>query len=137
MELYRPIRKTNVTVHKKKFREDLFYRLNVINLTIPPLRERIADLKSIADYLIRRIGARVGTSIQGISQEALDAMAPYPWPGNIKELENVLERAVFICQGNVITIEDIHLPQIYTEKSREGDNEKETITRYLQTMVIR
>lgn len=119
-------------VYEGKFREDLFYRLNVINLTIPPLRERIADLKSIAEYLIRRIGARVGTNIQGISDEALAAMALYPWPGNIRELENVLERAVFLCQGNILKSEDIRLPKLSTGVLRKSDSEKEKIHRYLQ-----
>lgn len=120
-------------VYEGKFREDLFYRLNVIALTIPPLRERIADLASIAEYLIGRIAIKLGTTIKGISPEALSAMVSYPWPGNIRELENVLERAVFLCQGNILMIEDIHLSNIYNKKVREGDSEKETIAKHLQT----
>lgn len=119
-------------VYEGKFREDLFYRLNVINLTIPPLRARMADLKSIAAYLLRRIGARVGTAIQEISDEALASMALYPWPGNIRELENVLERGVFLCQGHLLKDEDIRLPSLSPGTRRESDSEKEKIHRYLQ-----
>jgi transcriptional regulator with PAS, ATPase and Fis domain len=120
-------------IREGKFREDLFYRLNVINLKIPPLRNRMEDLEDLSNYLIRRIRARVGGQVQGISGEALNILMMYFWPGNIRELENVLERAVFLCQGSIIRPEDIHLPEVFEKKVPEINAEKKKIIEYLLT----
>jgi transcriptional regulator with PAS, ATPase and Fis domain len=120
-------------ISEGKFREDLFYRLNVINISVPPLRERIEDLECITNFLIRKICSRVGSRIQEISGEAVAALKAYSWPGNVRELENVLERAVFLCQGNAIKKSDIRLPEICASKPREADSEKLRIIKYLET----
>jgi len=93
------------------FREDLYYRLNVLTILIPPLRERKEDIEPLANYFLRKYEAKVGRSIKGFSPGALDALRPYDWPGNIRELENVMERAVILCEGDVITARDLSVPQ--------------------------
>jgi DNA-binding NtrC family response regulator len=91
------------------FREDLFYRLNVVPIEIPPLRERRRDVPLLASFFLRRYADENGRAIDAISEEALDVFASYAWPGNVRELENAIERAVVLCDGP--TIEKRHLPQ--------------------------
>jgi transcriptional regulator with PAS, ATPase and Fis domain len=74
-----------------KFREDLFYRLNVIPLTIPPLRERREDIPALAEHFLQRYGRRQGRSLR-LTAEAIERLLRYPWPGNVRELENIMER---------------------------------------------
>ena len=90
-----------------KFREDLFYRLNVISLLLPPLRERINDLEKIAMSHLTFIAGHAGKSVRGFSFGALEAMRGYHWPGNLRELRNVIERAVILCSGEVIEAADL------------------------------
>ena len=91
------------------FREDLFYRINVIELRVPALRERSADIGQIAAAILRRVSRRAGGPSPEISKEALATLSAYPFPGNVRELENVLERAMTLCTGGVITPEHIRL----------------------------
>jgi two-component system response regulator PilR (NtrC family) len=85
------------------FREDLFYRLNVITMTLPPLRKRTDDIPHLVDYFIRRYRRRVPGAPGRISQKALDRLIDYPWPGNVRQLENAVERALVLETGDVIT----------------------------------
>src|SRR5439155_26461678 len=82
-----------------KFREDLFYRLNVFPLSLPPLRERTGDVSLLVKFLVGKFGPRVGRRIEEIDQATMSALAKYPWPGNVRELENVLERAIILSNG--------------------------------------
>ena len=91
------------------FREDLFYRINVIELRVPALRERSSDIGEIAAAILQRLARRTGTAPPGISAEAIRALEAYPFPGNVRELENVLERALTLSTGGVITPEHIRL----------------------------
>jgi DNA-binding NtrC family response regulator len=91
-----------------KFREDLYYRLNVINLNLPSLRQRPSDIPALAMHFLRRYASENGKSVNVISDAALSQIAGYPWPGNVRELENVIERAVVLSDGE--TIELAHLP---------------------------
>ncbi|WP_110017600.1 sigma 54-interacting transcriptional regulator [Plasticicumulans acidivorans] len=84
------------------FREDLFYRLNVFPITIPPLRERGADIITLADYFVARFSREMGIAVKRISTPALNMLQSYPWPGNVRELENVIERAMLLCEDGVI-----------------------------------
>lgn len=86
-----------------QFREDLYYRLNVISLTLPPLRERPEDIEPLARHFVRRFAARMKKELHGIDADALRCMASYHWPGNVRELENVIERAVILAQGSLLT----------------------------------
>lgn len=90
-----------------RFREDLFYRLNVLCIQIPPLRERKEDIPLLMDHFIARNNARLGTSVQGADTEARRLLYEYAWPGNIRELENTIERAMVLAEGSVITSVDL------------------------------
>jgi NtrC-family two-component system response regulator AlgB len=90
-----------------KFREDLFYRLNVISLKLPPLRERANDIERLALMHLRFLAAHSGRNVRGFSPEALDAMRQYAWPGNLREMRNVIERAVILCTGETIEAADL------------------------------
>jgi transcriptional regulator with PAS, ATPase and Fis domain len=94
-------------VREGSFREDLFYRLNVVNLTLPSLRERTGDVKVLAEKFIKFYAEKNGKGLSGISQEALAVLDMHTWPGNVRELENVLERAVITAQGMLIQSKDI------------------------------
>lgn len=94
-------------VSEGKFREDLFYRLNVISLRLLPLRERIEDLEKIALSHLRFFAGHSGKNVLGFSSEALIAMKQYSWPGNLRELRNVIERAVILCAGETIDTADL------------------------------
>jgi two-component system response regulator HydG len=91
-----------------KFREDLYYRLNVVNIEVPPLRARPSDLLPLANHFLQRFARENGKRIESFSDDALDRITNYRWPGNVRELENVIERAVVMCDGPVLTAK--HLP---------------------------
>ena len=90
------------------FREDLYYRLNVFSIFIPPLRERKPDVMALTDFFLEKYTKEHGKSIRRISTPAIDMLMSYHWPGNVRELENAIERSVLICDGNVIHAH--HLP---------------------------
>lgn len=94
-------------VSEKKFREDLYYRLSVFPVHIPPLRQRKEDLPSLIEYFLEKYCAELGRGKKTISKEALDVMREYPWKGNIRELENAIERAIILCEGEAIMPEHI------------------------------
>jgi two-component system, NtrC family, response regulator HydG len=94
-------------VREGRFRDDLYYRLNVFQLVLPPLRERLEDLPVLADFFLKRYGEKNRRGVVALAPEALQAFRHYSWPGNIRELENVIERGVIVCQGNVITLGDL------------------------------
>jgi DNA-binding NtrC family response regulator len=96
-------------VEKRQFREDLFYRLNVFPIHIPPLRERNEDIHLLALYFLKKFNQEMGKNILGISQEAIDMLLSYHWHGNVRELQNVLERAVIVCKGAELAPQDINL----------------------------
>ncbi|MEI9893545.1 MAG: sigma-54 dependent transcriptional regulator [Chthoniobacter sp.] len=90
-----------------KFREDLLYRLNVISLRLPPLRERVNDIERIALLHLRFLAGHSGKNVRGFSPAALEAMRQYAWPGNLREMRNVIERAVILCSGESIEAADL------------------------------
>ena len=96
-------------VKQGKFREDLFYRINVFPITIPPLRERKEDIPALADHFIEQFNKENKKKIKGINRAALDMLIAYDWPGNVRQLENVIERAVVLCQKELITPADLPL----------------------------
>jgi DNA-binding NtrC family response regulator len=95
-----------------QFREDLFYRLNVVSVEMPPLRERKEDITALADFFVRRFTAELKKKIDGIAPDAQKLLMRYHWPGNIRELQNALERAVLLTEGRVITSEDLRLGEV-------------------------
>lgn len=94
-------------IKKGQFREDLFYRLNVIRITLPPLRERGSDIVTLADFFLKKYAAATGMPVTGISKPALKLLMNYPWPGNVRQLESIIERGVLMAEGNSITPEDL------------------------------
>ncbi|AOT73085.1 sigma 54-interacting transcriptional regulator [Geosporobacter ferrireducens] len=102
-------KKLDKMVEEGKFREDLYYRLNVVTLNIPPLRERVQDIKLLAKYLVDKLCHNMGIIVTNISEEVMRYLTNYSWPGNIRELENVLERALNLLDKETI-IESHHLP---------------------------
>lgn len=94
-------------VRDGRFREDLYYRLNVISIQVPPLRERLSDLENIADSCLRFFARQCGKRIKGFSKEAASALRQYPWPGNLRELRNVVERAVILAADERIELADL------------------------------
>ncbi len=94
-------------IKEGRFREDLFYRLNVISIGIPPLRERLADLQNIAEGYLRFFARQCGKRLKGFSREAAQALRQYPWPGNLRELRNVVERAVILAGTDEIDLPDL------------------------------
>jgi len=113
-------------VSQGQFREDLFYRINVIELRVPALRERAEDIGEIADAILERLARRAGTSSGGIAPDAVALLQTYPFPGNVRELENVLERALTLSTGGVIEPDHIRLRAgtrpVAVEKSAETPN---------------
>ena len=91
------------------FREDLYYRLNVVNLTPPPLRERLGDIRILAQHFVNQYAQRNGRSVQGVSETAFGILESHTWPGNIRELENVIERAVITAKEPQIMDRDLHI----------------------------
>lgn len=94
-------------VNENEFREDLYYRVNVINLKVPPLRRRQSDIAPLAESFVRRTAKRQGKSIRGVSPEALAYLTRYNFPGNIRELENIIERSVILARGELVTPADL------------------------------
>ena len=104
-------------VAEGRFREDLYYRLNVVSLMLPPLRDRIDDISLLTEFLIKKLNRQLLTNIEGIDIEALKLLEKYSWPGNIRELENLLERAINLalleCEKRIIPT---HFPTLQNNK---------------------
>jgi len=96
-------------VERERFRRDLFYRINVIELKVPPLRERQADIPLLADFALSKLAQEWQIEKPHVSDEAMSALNRYPFPGNVRELENTLERAYTLCEGNIIQEQDLQL----------------------------
>ncbi len=125
-------------VEQGRFREDLFYRLNVYPIYLPPLREREADILLLADYFLEKYAAEYGRDIKRISTPAIDALMRYHWPGNVRELENCMERAVLLCQEQVI--HTYHLPPSLQTAEDTGTQQaqslKEAVERFEMDLII-
>ena len=100
-------RDLGLEVREGRFREDLYYRLNVINIRIPPLRERLEDVPLLAQEFVDRLAHELGREVSGISDEALRLLMDHAWPGNVRELENAIERAIVSCKTGVLTADDL------------------------------
>ena len=103
-------RNLEARVKEGLFREDLFYRLNVVTMAIPPLRERKEDIPLLIDHFLKRYAEENGKTVSGVTSEAKDLLLKYDYPGNVRELENIIERAVVICRDAVISVEDLPFP---------------------------
>ncbi len=99
-------------VNEGNFRQDLYYRLYVIHLEIPALRERPADIEVLAKHYLNKFSKSFGKNISDIAPDAIDKLTKYPWPGNVRELQNIVQRSILMTQGNTITAEDLPLLEI-------------------------
>ncbi|HBV67885.1 MAG TPA: sigma-54-dependent Fis family transcriptional regulator, partial [Clostridiales bacterium] len=99
-----------------RFREDLYYRINVLHVNLPPLRERKEDITELIHYFINKLNIKMNKDIMDISQAAMAKIMSYSWPGNIRELENTVERAVNLCGGAIIGEEDIFIENLREER---------------------
>lgn len=139
----RLITATNVdlaeAVRLGKFREDLFYRLNVIPIKLPALRERISDLPQLLEFFLRRYNKRFNKNVANISRKAIDALSLYDWPGNIRELENLVERLVALIDGDTILKE--HIPLEYRlnelQNEKKGKLLENAIEAFEQSLILR
>ena len=104
------------------FREDLYYRLNVVTIEMPPLRERKDDIAPLTSSFIRRFSGELKKKVQGVDGDALKLLMRYHWPGNIRELENAIERAMLLADGAQITAEDLRLGETLTSSSRDASS---------------
>src|SRR6185369_2951012 len=98
-------RDLEAAIAERAFRSDLFYRLNVFPVEMPPLRERPTDISLLVEYFVHRFSKRAGKKITGISNKSLDLLQSYPWPGNIRELQNVIERPVIVSDGERLMVD--------------------------------
>ncbi len=121
-------------VHTGSFRQDLFYRINVIELHLPSLRERRDDIPLLVEHLLAQLNP---PSNPRLTSEALTALCHYPFPGNVRELENILERAITLCDGSSITVDDLHLPTspptAADEKQRKESGHPLPLEPYMET----
>lgn len=107
-------------IKKGEFREDLYYRLNIITISLPPLRNRKEDINLLVEHFIKKINKKLNKNIKGIDKESLIYLQEYNWPGNIRELENVIERAMNMCEGEIITVRDLPFFLTNTVSRNEG-----------------
>ena len=122
-------------VKKGAFREDLYYRLNVVNIRVPPLRERKEDILLLIDFFLKKYNARHKKNVKGVTREVRDMLMKYDYPGNVRELENITERAVVLTRGDYISKED--LPAVSGEtKDLLEKNMKETVEIIERNMIL-
>jgi two-component system response regulator HydG len=112
-------------MHEGRFREDLYYRLAVIPIRVPPLRERRDDIPLLAEHFLRLYGERNGRQLSGLSRAAADALLRYDWPGNVRELENTMERAVVLSRGGAVELDDLPL-EVRSGSSNAADGKSVT-----------
>ncbi|MCX8028315.1 MAG: sigma-54 dependent transcriptional regulator [Thermodesulfovibrionales bacterium] len=125
-------------VIENRFREDLYYRINVIQIKLPPLRERKEDIPLIVRYFTKRFCNEAGIPVKEISNDAMQRLIDYKWPGNIRELQNVVERAVLLSNGNIITADD--LPDTLNDDSpflNRAIDEKMSIRDYTKSFILK
>ncbi len=123
-------------VREKKFREDLYYRLNVIPVKIPPLRERTGDIEHLIQYFIKIHADKNGRTIKGISKECLAKLRERSWPGNVRELQNAVERAVLFCRGDTIGIGDLVLEDFAAREAESGSDMPTTTIEEMERRLI-
>jgi len=136
------VRDLDEEVKAGNFREDLYYRLNVLQISVPALRERVDDISLLVDHFIERYNQRLGTHIDGIEPRARKLLLGYHWPGNVRQLENMIERAVVMCEGEQITLADIpermrEAPDAVAQVLAGGDLSIKRAARVIEDALIR
>ena len=108
-------------VEEGTFRDDLYFRLNIIPIELPPLRDRAGDIPLLIGYFLKKFSEEVGKEVKGLSADAHLALHDYPFPGNVRELENIIERAVVLTQGDMIQRDSLELPSAHELSTGEAD----------------
>jgi two-component system NtrC family response regulator len=123
-------------IREDRFREDLYYRLNVVSIVLPPLRDRKEDVPSLIDHFIKKYGEENKKQISGISREAHDLLMRYSYPGNVRELENIIERAVVLSKKNIISASDlpIHVQTVLGDDKIRTQELKGSLNETLDTV---
>ena len=122
-------RDLNTLVTEGKFRADLLYRLNVVPIETPSLRERAADIPLLVEYFADRLGKRAGKRFRTIDQKCLKLLQAYGWPGNVRELQNVIERAVILCEGETFSVDESWLTrELPSTRNRSGTLNRALVT---------
>jgi transcriptional regulator with PAS, ATPase and Fis domain len=103
-------RDLELAVKEGQFREDLYYRLNVFSMSIPPLRERRSDIPLLCDYYLKKLSSSTNRPVTNFSPDSLEQLENYDWPGNVRELKNAVERAIVVAKGSTITVDDLPIP---------------------------
>jgi two-component system response regulator PilR (NtrC family) len=124
-------------VAEGRFREDLYYRINVIELKVPPLRERTGDIRELAEHLLARLAQRAGTNTPELTAAALQALQAHSFPGNVRELENILERAFTLSDGQQIDASDLQLRTDSSEDDDSGDDLDEQLSSVERDAIVR
>lgn len=114
----------NSLVEEGKFRQDLYYRINVIEIHVPSLRERLGDIPLLVEHILSQISSKAGQEIAHLSQAALSKLQSYSFPGNVRELENIIERTLALAEGDVIVPEDLHLKEVPRTSEHEWSEHK-------------
>ncbi len=117
-------RKLDEMMRQQRFRQDLYYRINVVRIELPPLRERGDDIGLLAEYLSNRHSREMGRNVRGITPEAYQVLTHYPWPGNVRELQNVIRRAIALCQTSMIGLDDLP-DEVVTAAGERGSKGQE------------
>lgn len=114
-------KKLESMVHEGLFREDLLYRINTIQIEVPPLRERGNDVLVLTDFFLKKYSSKYNKTSLKINQQAQDKLLKYPWPGNIRELQHTIEKAVILSEGNVLKADDFFMKQVFSGRTNETD----------------
>jgi len=114
-------------VNRGRFREDLYYRVNVFNIHLPPLRERRADIPLLAHHFLEKYRAQSARELHGFTPEAMRVLTEFDWPGNVRELENVVQRGVVLAQGSFITLADLPTEVVGEQVMSEPEEGKEIL----------
>jgi transcriptional regulator with PAS, ATPase and Fis domain len=120
-------RKLEELIKQGKFRGDLYYRLKIMSVTLPPLRERKEDIRELTEYFFRLHNEQSGGKISHIHPGVFEKLALFPWPGNVRELANTIKRSLILCKGNVLTAEDV-VSDVESEEASFASEEEIEIT---------
>lgn len=118
---------------EKRFRQDLFYRLNVLRLTAPAIRERSKDIPQLVNSILLRLSERQGRSVPEVTVNAMQALTNYPWPGNIREMENTLERTIAFLDSDLIEVADLNLAAVQVTQTNQTNQAMDTVAAHTQT----
>jgi DNA-binding NtrC family response regulator len=125
-------------IRSSDFRDDLYYRLNVVTIEIPPLRERREDIPHLVDHFLRRFADDTGSKVTGVSHEAMDVLLKYAYPGNVRELENMIHRAMVLARGKLIASRDlpIHLGDLEPERKDDSGSLTDRLAAYERALIL-